>query len=126
MPKEPLKEIAEKLIAFGKENNESEGLDTLYAPDAVSVEAMPMPGTDSCETKGVDGIRAKHDWWNTMMEVHSTSTEGPFYHGDTRFGLIYDLDATNKETNEHMAGKEIAIYTVNNGKIVREEFFYDM
>lgn len=121
-----LKEIADALVAHCRNGTEAEGLATLYAPAAVSVEAMAMPGSDSPEARGVDAIRAKHDWWNRTMEVHSGSVEGPFLHGASQFAVIFEADATNRETGERMAMKEVGLYEVADGKIVREAFFYAM
>ena len=59
------------------------------------------------------------------MEVHSSTVEGPFLHGEDHFGVIFDFDATDKESKERVTMKELAIYTVKGGKIIREEFFYN-
>ena len=56
--------------------------------------------------------------------MHSVSAEGPFLFGDDQFSLVFDMDVTNKETGERMRAKEVGIYTVKDGKIAREEFFY--
>ncbi len=120
-----VKTIAVKFFEYCRSGKEEACLNELYADDAVSVEAAPMPGADSAEASGLDAIRAKHAWWNTAMDVHSSSAEGPFYHGTDRFGAIFEIDVTNKETNERTQMKELGVYTVADGKIVREEFFYD-
>ena len=119
-----VKEVAEALANHCRNHTESEALETLYHPNAVSVEAMAMPGSDSAETKGLEGIRGKHAWWDANFEVHDGTTEGPFMHGDDRFGMIFRLDATNKQTGERSKMEEMAVYHVAEGKIVREEFFY--
>ena len=124
MSMEKLGEIANKLVDFCKSGNEAECLNTLYAQDAVSVEPMPMPGTDSPESVGLDAIRGKHDWWNGAFEVHSASVDGPYMHGTDRFTVIFELDATEKQSGERSQMKEVALYTVKDEKIVREEFFY--
>ena len=125
MSDETLKKVANALIACCREDREEEGLATLYAEGAVSVEAVCMPGTDSRESVGLEAIRGKHAWWNGAMEVHSASVDGPFFHGDDRFGLIFEVDVTTRETGDRSTMKELGVYTVKDGKIVREEFFYD-
>jgi ketosteroid isomerase-like protein len=117
-------EIGDRLVALCRANDEATALHELYHPDAVSVEAMTMPGMDSREMVGVDAIKGKHAWWESAMEVHSANVDGPYPHGDDRFGIIFEIDATDKSTGERQAMKEIAIYHVADGKIVREEFFY--
>lgn len=122
-----LKTTAEKLIEHCKSGTEADALATLYAADAVSVEAMPMPGQDSAAVTGIDAIKGKHEWWESNFEVHDASVDGPHYHGADRFAVIFGLDATNKMSGERSQMKEVAIYTVNDaGKITREEFFYAM
>jgi hypothetical protein len=74
-----------------------------------------------CE--GVDKIKAKHDWWNENTIMHDKSVEGPFPCGD-RFAVIYGMDVTMKPTGERSQMKEIGLYTVADGKIVKEEFMY--
>ncbi len=121
-----LKEIADQLVAHCRNHTEEEGLSTLYAQDAVSVEASCMPGTDSRESAGLDAIRGKHEWWNNSMEMHGGSVSDPMLHGDDRFAVVFEADVTEKASGNRMQMKEVAIYHVANGKIVREEFFYAM
>jgi len=46
---------------------------------------------------------------------------GPFVAHD-RFVVQYDIDATEKESKKRMQMSEVGVYTVKDGKIVREEF----
>lgn len=116
-----LKDIAEALVAGCKDGRELENLDKLYALDAVSVEPFDYSGQGR-ETRGLDGIKGKHAWWDANFEVHEASVEGPFLHGDDKFGVIFAIDATEKANGERMPMRELAIYHVADGKIVREEF----
>jgi len=122
-----LKQTAEALVAHCKNHTEAEGLKTLYAADAKSVEAMAMPGSGSAEVQGIEAIQRKHDWWEANFEVHDATVEGPMFHGEDRFSVIFGMDTTNKESGERSQMKEVAVYTVNDaGKISKEEFFYDV
>jgi ketosteroid isomerase-like protein len=118
-----LAEVAGKLAACCNSGREAEALDTLYAQDCVSVEALSM-GDAGREAQGLDAIRGKHDWWYSAHDVHAVSAEGPFLFGEDRFSLVFDMDVTNKESGDRMKAKEVGVYTVKDGKIVREEFFY--
>lgn len=118
-----LSDMARQLVALCRMGKEAEALDTLYAEGAVSVEATPMPGAASAEASDLEAIRAKHAWWNGAMDVHEASVEGPYLHGSDRFGVVFEIDATNKASGQRQRMKEIGIYTVSDGKIVREEFF---
>lgn len=113
-------EIAQKLVAHCEAQTEAEGLKELYHPEAVSVEAMGPPGMD-LEIKGVEAIQGKHDWWNANFEVHGGAIEGPYVNGDN-FSVIFEIDATDKTSGQRMQMKEVALYQVADGKIVREEF----
>ncbi|MER2510385.1 MAG: SnoaL-like domain-containing protein [Amaricoccus sp.] len=120
---EIVKATAEALVGHCRAGTTRQGLKDLYAPDAVSVEAVSMGG-ESRETRGVKGIEGKHDWWETTMEVHSASADGPYVNGD-RFSVIFEFDATDRNSGKRNAMKEVALYTVDHaGKIVREEFFF--
>ena len=116
-----LKEIAEALVAGCRTGREVENLDKLYAPDAISVEGADH-GNDR-ETKGLDGIKGKHAWWDSAMEVTRQDVSDPMLHGDDRFAVIFDVAAREKESGQEIAMKEVAIYHVAGGKIIREEFF---
>ncbi|MEO1329903.1 MAG: nuclear transport factor 2 family protein [Pseudomonadota bacterium] len=119
-----LKAIGEALVGHCRAGTEKAGLDALYAPEAVSIEAEVMPGASGRETAGVEAIKGKHDWWDASTETHESKVEGPFLHGDDRFALIFEADVTMKDSGQRMRLREVAIYTVAAGKIVREEFYY--
>ncbi|MEM1288908.1 MAG: nuclear transport factor 2 family protein [Pseudomonadota bacterium] len=121
-----LNDIANKLAEHCRNNTEAQGLSELYADSAVSVEAMPMPGTDSQITEGLEGIRGKHAWWDGNMEMISGEVGGPYPHAPDKFALTFKGMAKVKATGEDFPMDEIAIYTVKGGKIVKEEFFYSM
>lgn len=118
-----LKEIADELVAGCREDRAKENLSKLYAPDAVSIEAQEMEGMGR-ETHGVEGIRGKHEWWEGAHEVSGASVSEPYLHGDDRFAVIFEVQGKVKESGEAFDMKEVGIYHVANGKIVREEFFY--
>ncbi|MEH6673231.1 nuclear transport factor 2 family protein [Sulfitobacter sp.] len=116
-----LKEIAEALVKGCREGHEVANLDRLYAADAVSIEAMDHG--NGREIKGLDGIKGKHAWWDGAMEVTRQNVSDPMLHGDERFAVMFDVAAREKASGNVMEMKEVAVYHVANGKIVREEFF---
>jgi len=116
------KTVANTLVELCREGKNMEAIDSLYSNDIVSVEAQggeTMPGVMS----GIEAVRGKNQWWFENHEVHTATTEGPMVNND-RFTVIYDYDFTSKQTGERMRMKEVALYTVDDGKIVREEFYY--
>ena len=123
---ENLVKTAKTLAGYCQTGEEHKGLDELYAQDCVSVEALDMPGGPmGREANGLDAIRAKHAWWEANNEVHSSTAEGPYLHGDDSFSLVFAMDVTSKNSGERMQMKEVGHYTVNaDGKIIREAFYY--
>lgn len=123
---EKLVATAKQLTAYCQTNEEEKGLNELYANDCVSVEALDMPGGPmGREAKGLEAIRAKHDWWFANNEVHSSTAEGPYLHGEDTFSIIFDMDVTDKNSGQRMQMKEVGLYTVNaEGQVMREAFFY--
>lgn len=120
-------EVGKRLVSLCREGKNLEAVDELYADDVVSVEVMGTPEMPA-KMKGKEAIRGKNQWWIDNHEVHSADAKGPFPHGE-RFAVLFDYDVT--PTSGPMAGKrmdleEVALYTVDDGKIVHEEFFYDM
>jgi hypothetical protein len=120
-------EIGRKLVALCQQGKNLEALDTLFAKEAESIEAMSTPEMPA-HMKGLDEIKKKNEWWFANNEVHGGGAKGPFPNGD-RFAVIFNFDVTPK--NGPMAGKrmqmeEVGMYTVRNGKITKEEFFYSM
>lgn len=95
----------------------------IYAENAQSVEAVVPPGRDVRIAKGRGAIRAKREDWARSHEIHTLEADGPYVHPPNRFGVRFEASVTQKATGRQMTLREIAIYTVENGKIVREEFF---
>jgi len=122
-----VKEIGKKLVEYCNRGENKKAIDELYGKDIVSVEAMESPEMPA-EMRGIDQIRGKNDWWFENHEVHSGVASGPYPNKD-KFAVNFKYDITPKAGP--MAGKrvkmdEVALYTVKDGKIVREEFYYDM
>jgi ketosteroid isomerase-like protein len=119
------KEIGVKLVGFCKEGKNEAAIRELYADDVVSVEAGAPPQGER-EMRGKEAVLGKTQWWTDNHEVHGGTVEGPFPHGDDRFAVRFQYDVTFKPASRRMTMDEVAVYTVEDGKITREEFFYDM
>ena len=119
-------EIANDLVSMCSRGQFMEVIETHYSPGIVSVE--PGPGSPEMPStmEGIDAIKGKNKWWADNHEVHSVKIDGP-YVGDDQFACRMALDVTAK----HMGGMrmqmtEMCLYTVEDGKIVKEEFYYYM
>jgi hypothetical protein len=117
-------QVAETLVKLCSQGKFEEATKTLYSPDIVSVEAGAPPG-QSRETKGLPAVLEKGEWWVTNHEVHSVNVEGPLVAG-AHFAVTFKLDITFKPESKRFQMEEIGIYKVAGGKIVYEEFFYNM
>ena len=115
--------VAEELVSFCRAGRNMDAINALYSPDIVSVESMSSEQMPR-EQKGIDAIRAKNQWWSDNNEVHSAEVDGPFV-GEGKFAVYYKYNSTFKPTGKREDMEETALYTVENGKIVREQFFYN-
>jgi ketosteroid isomerase-like protein len=116
-------EVADKLVKLCSQGKFDEAME-LYSPDIVSMEAGAPPG-QSRESKGLAAVKGKAEWWTANHEVHSSLVEGPLLAG-SRFAVAFQMDITFKPQSRRFQMEEIAIYQVADGKIVHEEFFYNM
>jgi len=120
-----LMQIGQKVVEMNNNGQSWQCVEDCFTQDVVSAEAMAMPGQESNEVQGFEALKAKHDWWESANEVHSSSAEGPYAFGDDRFCVIFDMDVTDKASGNRMQMREVATYYVNDdNKICREEFAY--
>ena len=120
-------EVGQKLVSLCRENRNLEAVDTLYAPDVVSLEVHGMPEFPA-RMQGIDAVRRKNQWWIDNHVIHGNTVSGPFPHGD-RFIVHFRYDVTAKVgpmAGKRMQAEEAGLYTVRDGKVVQEEFFYHM
>jgi ketosteroid isomerase-like protein len=75
------------------------------------------------EMKGIEAIKGKNKWFFDNHELNGEEVNGPFV-GDNQFAVEYKMDTTEKASGKKMHMEEMALYTVANGKIVREHFYY--
>lgn len=119
--------VGQKLVELCREGKNGEAIETLYSPDIVSIEVTGGPDMPA-QMEGIAAVKGKAEWWEANHQVHSAKVDGPFPHGD-RFIVHFMYDVT--ATGGPMAGKrmtldEAGLYTVKDGKVAREEFFYSM
>ena len=118
------KEIGSELVALCQQGKNMEAIEKFYSSDVVSVEARAIPNMDQTQ-KGIEAIKGKNVWWADNHEVHGGEVKGPFPNGE-QFIVQFKFDVTPKYTGQRMTMEEMGLYTVKNGKIVKEVFFYDM
>jgi ketosteroid isomerase-like protein len=115
-------QVGNRLVELCKAQKNMQAVEELYDKNVESIEPWADESFPQV-TKGIDGIKKKHEWWFSEVTYHSGDVKGPFIHGDDQFGAIFDMDVTMKSSNQRMKMTELAIYEVKNGKIVRERFY---
>ena len=114
-----VQEIAKDLVAMCKEGKFDECGEKYWADDVVSLE--PMPGDMAC-VQGKAAVRGKGEWWYANNEIHGVEVEGPYVHGD-QFAVRFKMDITPKG-GQRTKMDEVGLYTIKDGKIAEERFFY--
>lgn len=116
--------IAHDLVTLCRQGRNDEVINKYYAPNIVSVESAGSPEMPA-ESNGIDAVRGKNRWWGDNNEVHAAEANGPFVSSDNQFAVEFMYETTFKPTGQRGTMREMALYTVENGKIVREQFFYN-
>ncbi len=117
-------EVADTLVKLCSQGKFEEATKSLYSPEIVSVEAGAPPG-QSREAKGLEAVLAKGEWWTSNHDVHSVNVEGPLVAG-AHFAVTFKMDVTFKPQSKRFTMEEVAVYKVADGKVVYEQFFYNM
>jgi ketosteroid isomerase-like protein len=115
--------VANELVALCRAGRNLDAIAKLYSPKIVSIEPVGSEAMPA-EMSGIEAIRQKNESWFENYEVNSAEVNGPFVGGD-QFAVQYVFDTTSKATGQRSAMSEMALYTVKDGKIVREQFFYN-
>jgi hypothetical protein len=115
-------EVANRFVSMFREGNPFEVMRQFYDENIVSVEAVRRK-TGSFETAGKEAVIQKSADWAGAHEIHGGSIDGPFVLED-RFAVTFDFEVTPKTTGERVRVREVGVYTVVDGLVTREEFFY--
>lgn len=119
--------VGKRLVELCNKGKNLDAVNTLYADDIVSIEPMGnemMPA----RMEGIDAIRKKNEWFFNTHEIHSSTADGPWPNGN-QFIVYFKIDVTAKEgpmKGQRMKLQEAGLYTVENDKVTREQFFCDL
>jgi ketosteroid isomerase-like protein len=116
-------DIATRLVALCRRGEFAAAQQELYSPDAVSVESEGYPGPR--EVRGRAALAAKGKEFNDTFQVHACQLSEPLVSGDY-FAVTMTVDVTEKKSSARFPLNELCVYTVHDGKITREEFFYQV
>jgi len=114
-------EVANRLIELCREGKYEQAVKELYSPEIVSVEPEGMPNRI---VKGLDAIAEKSAKFESMLEkVNSNIISDPIV-AENFFSCTMLMNVQFKGAPVATDMDEVCVYTVNDGKIVKEEFFY--
>lgn len=116
-------EVAKGLVDLCRQRKHMEAIEKYYSDGIVSVESTSSPGMPA-EMKGIEAIKEKNKWFFDHNELHNEVVNGPFL-GENQFAVEFKMDVTQKASGKRVRMEEMALYTVEGGKIVREHFFYN-
>ena len=114
-------EIANKLVEYCRKGDFDACYSELYSPNCISLEPK---GAMMEVANGMDEMAKKGENWNAMIaEMHGAEVGDPLVVGNYFCCRMWN-DTTFKDGNR-MQIEELCVYEVQNGKIVKEQFFYD-
>lgn len=113
-------DIANRLVELCRQGKFEQAQKELYAADAVSLEPAHSPAP---ETRGLDAIHQKGAQFQAgIKEVHSEYISDPLVAGNF-ITLTMGMDVSMQD-GSRMNMDEVAVYEVQNGQVVREQFFF--
>jgi SnoaL-like domain len=115
--------VAMGLIRMCREGRFVDAVKEYYAPNIVSCQAMSCGENPRIE-EGFETILGNNERWVANHDIHTMELSEPFV-SEGGFSVIYTMDFTVKSTGQRITGREVAVYDVENGKIVRECFYMD-
>ncbi len=114
-------EVANRLVALCRTGQYQQAVQELYAPDIVSVEPEGAPNR---MVTGLAAIAEKGKKFESMIEKVNKSIISDPIVAENFFSCNMLMNVQMKGAPVAIDMDEICVYTVNDGKIVREEFFY--
>ena len=113
-------EIANRLVELCRTGQNDTAYQELFSANAVAVEPAKWNVPD---TVGVDALLAKSQAWKEdLVEMHDASVSDPIVAGDF-FTVSMMIDLTTKSRGRNKM-EELCVYEVQDGKIVKEQFFH--
>jgi len=114
-------EVANRLVSLCREGKHEQVVKELYAPNIVSIEPEGAPNRIA---EGLEAIIAKGEQFDSRIEkVNSSFISDPVV-ADNFFSCSMLMNVDMKGVPVPVDMNEVCVYTVNDGKIVQEQFFY--
>ena len=117
-------EVANRWAELCRTGQFDQAVEELYDENCVSIEMKGAQGFPY-KLEGLDAIKQKGEQFNQMVEAfHGVAIEGPLV-ADNHFTATMKMDITMKGQPRTL-NEEVTVYQVKDGKIVAEQFFYDV
>jgi ketosteroid isomerase-like protein len=117
--------VAKRLVELCRKGEYEQAQRELYAQDAVSIEMPGLPAGALGDVQGLDAIVEKGRQFAARVEaMHANVVSDPLVAGQW-FSVTMTMDVTFKERGR-VQMSELCVYHVRDGKVVSEQFFYDM
>lgn len=115
-PRNPVRELAQRIVDLTVKHDD-EGSFALYAPNVESIEPGQPPMV------GIDAIKQKFAGWRAMAPQSTWRARTVCVEGNTI--VIEWTGEVTFATGKQATLNEVAVHEVEDGKIVRERFYYD-
>lgn len=112
-------ELGQQLVALFNQGKADAWVRGVWSPAIESIEGVGM----NMGWRGVKAVEAKNAEWMKTHVLHGGRAEGP-YVGSSGFSVKMTIDIEDTTNGKRVTMQEIGVYTVKNGKIIREEFMY--
>ncbi len=115
-------QVAEKLVAYCRNDEHAKAYTELYSDDIISIEPDGLPMN---RVEGREALKVKvenREKGFSQMEITEQYIHDPLVSKD-HFCVSMGFEATTP--NGTMSMHELCVYEVKDGKIVKEQFFYD-
>lgn len=113
-------EVANRWAELCRQGDFKTCYEELYSPQCVSIEPE---GAQWERAEGMEQMAEKGKKWNeSLEEMHGAEIGDPIV-AENFFTARQAMDVTFKEGGRQKF-EEMSLYEVNDGKIVREQFFY--
>lgn len=115
------KEVAEKLVGYCRKGDFESAYKELYSPE---IESIEPEGSPTPYAKGMDEVMKKSEQFGEMVEeMFGNEVSDPLV-ADNYFCCSMEMDVQFKGMGRIKMG-ELCLYEVKDGKIVKEQFFYE-
>lgn len=114
-------EVANRLVELCRKGNYEDAVKELYSPNIVSIEPEGVPDRI---VSGLEAIAQKGKNFEAKIEQFNANIITDPIVADNIFSCAMLMNVNMKGVPVPVDMNEICVYTVADGKIVKEEFFY--